>query len=383
MTRTEHDIRDALNAKAAEAADQVSLPVSRPRSPRRLAPVLGAIAAVAAVAVTVSLVATRDKSSTATPTPTPTPTPTTVPSPPRTGCGAAATKNITLRYDFRVDGPAGFTYTPESLCVAMQQMLVSGKDSITHQSENPKVTSPVGSVSVFPAGAFNPKAVEKGRAVTVQGHRGYFATLPIIGAWGPAVGSAVLPPGAVVLEPPKPAPALAWEYALDSWAVVQASWSTNPLADTQLIAAHVRIGEHQPIPMPFKLGWVPNGLVVGGAQDLMIGLSDSTPAKSADCTTASCGSAMSVGVYTPGVPDAPHGPGTRRLKIGDHPAIIYPKASELDVGFGDRTLWIRVDPNHIGKFSDQDLIKIAQNVTMSPNMTNRKTWFDATTVVSH
>ena len=92
---------------------------------------------------------------------------------------------------------------------------------------------------------------------------------------------------------------------------------------------------------------------------------------------------MSVGVYTPGVPDAPHGPGTRRFKIGEHPAIIYPQAAELDVGFGDRTLWIRVDPNHVGKFSDQDLIKIAQNVTMSRNMTDRKTWFDATTVVPH
>lgn len=90
---------------------------------------------------------------------------------------------------------------------------------------------------------------------------------------------------------------------------------------------------------------------------------------------------MSLGVYTPGVPDAPHGPGTGRFKIDDDAAIIYPKAAELDVGFGDRTLWIRVDPNHVGQFSDQDLIKSAQNVTLSPNMTDRKTWFDATTVV--
>jgi hypothetical protein len=358
MMRTEHDIRDALDAKAAEAADQVSLPVSRPRSLRRVAPVLGAIAAAAAVAVTVSVVATGGKT-----------THTAAAPPHRSGCGAAATQTTVLRYDFRVvDVPAPYRSSPGVICSAMQQVHVTLEGIVLRSRDNPDGPFPQGSVTMFSKSAFDPTAVEKGRRVTVQGHRGYFGDLPVVG------GS---------LPVPKSVPTLVWEYARDSWAVVQAAWSPNQLAGAQLLAAHVRIGELQPIPIPFKLGWVPDGLVAAGAVGDNVGLSDRTPAKSADCTTASCGSAMSVGVYQPGVPDGPHAPGTRRIRIDGHDAIIYPHASELDVGFGDRTLLIRVDPNHLGKFSDQDLIKIAQNVTMSPNMTDPSTWFDATTVVPH
>lgn len=356
MMRTEHDIRDALDAKAAEAADRVTLPTGRPRSLRRVAPVLGAVAAVTAVAVTVSVVATRDKT-------------TTTPRRHGTGCGAAATQATALRYDFRVvDVPAPYRSLPGVICSAMQQVHVTLDGVALRSRDNPDGPFPQGSVTVFSKRAFDPTAAENGRRVTVQGHRGYFGNLPVVGPSLPV---------------PKSVPTLVWEYAPDSWAVVQASWSQNPLAGAQLLAARVRIGEHQPVLMPFKLGWVPDGLVAGGAQDWGIGLSDGLPAKRADCSTASCGSAMSVSVYEPGVPDAPHAPGTRRLKISGHDAILYPRAAELDVGLGDRTLWIRVDPNHVGKFSDRDLIKIAQNVTMSPNMTDQKTWFDATTVVPH
>ena len=363
MMRTEHDIRDALDAKAAEATDRVDLPVGQPTSRRpslrRAAPILGA------VAIAVPLVATSHKS-------------TSTARSPGTGCGAPATESTTLRYDFRVDGPPRFRFSLEAICSQMQQLAV-------RFSDEPPDTIPLGSVTVFPKGAFDPSAGEKGRPVSVQGHPGYFAPLPVVGGLSSLnrQGGVTLDPHTGIPVPPKSQPALVWQYAPGSWAVVQASWSNNPLADMQLIADHVRIGEHQQLPMPFKLGWVPDGLVVGGAQDMFVGLSDGTPAKSADCTTASCGSAMSVGVYGDHEPDAPHAPGTHRLTIDGRVAIIYPNASELDVGFGDRTLWIRVDPNHVGKFSDQDLIKIAQHVTMSPNMTDRSTWFDATDVVPH
>src|SRR5262249_32257194 len=161
----------------------------------------------------------------------------------------------------------------------------------------PESSWPVGPITVYSAGAFDPTAAKKGRPVTVQGHRGYFGNLRVANGVTAFVGqgsvlvahepgatpspprstpspssSQPMPSGIRLLHaaipaamPQPPRPSLAWEDAPDSWAVVQASWSKNPLADTQLIAEHVRIGDHQPLRMPFKLGWVPDGLVAAGA----------------------------------------------------------------------------------------------------------------------
>jgi len=329
------------------------------------------VAAVAAVVVIVSVLATGHKTTSGA-----------APRPPDTGCGAAATENTTLRFDFRVDVPAGFTTSPAAICSGMQQQYVDVKGDGIHVGSELNVVFPEGTVTVFRASAFDATAAQKARRMTVQGHRGYFGNLPGLGGLN-GQGGVTFDPNTGKLVPPRSVPTLVWEYAPDSWAVVQVSWSKDPLVGAQLVADHVRIGEHQQLRIPFKLGWVPDGLVVGGAHDQMVGLSDATPAKTADCTTASCGSAMSVSVYLPGDPDAPHGPGTRQINIDGHKAIIYPQGAELDVGFGDRTLLIQTDPKHFGKFSDQDLINIAKHVTMSPNMTDQSTWFDATDVVPH
>src|SRR5262249_25597330 len=152
-------IQDALNAKAAEAAERVDVPTARPRSLRRAAPVLGAVAAVAAVVVTVSLVATSHKT-----------THTATPRPHGTGCGAAATENTTLRFDFRVDVPAGFTTSPAAICSRMQQQYVDVKGDGIHVGSELNVVFPEGTVTVFRAGAFDATAAQKARPMTVQGH---------------------------------------------------------------------------------------------------------------------------------------------------------------------------------------------------------------------
>jgi hypothetical protein len=378
---TEHDIRDALNAKADEAATELALALPSPTAHhgavRRTLPVVGAVAATAAVAVAAALLVSHRNSPGAAAS-----------GPAGSGCGAATKTTTTLRYDFRVDGPNGFTYTPDSICSARQQLTVNVPNSVAHDSDLGTQPVPHGNVSVFKAGAFDPARARHGTPVTVDGHRGYYSTLPTIGSWhGPvSLDCAATDPGTqrkVLTGCPIDRPSLAWEYAPDSWAVVQAFWSQHPQADTQLIADQVRIGEQQPLRLPFRLGYVPAGLVAGGAEGVSVGLSDGTPAKSPDCTTASCGSAISVGVYTPGDPDALRMSGVQRIKVDGHDAVLYPNASELDVGFGDRTLLIRVDANHRGRYSDQDLIKIAQNVTMSASMDDQGTWFDATAVMPH
>ena len=82
---------------------------------------------------------------------------------------AKAEKSVTVRYSFTVGHVAGYTITPTSIHLDVQQASIS----IGAGSTN----GPAGALYVFARGMFDPASAKRGHPVTVNGRGGYFATL--------------------------------------------------------------------------------------------------------------------------------------------------------------------------------------------------------------
>lgn len=103
-------------------------------------------------------------------------------------------------------------------------------------------------VYVFAAGEYKPEAARTGEPIEVRGKPGFYkGTLPChCSGESPIAG-------------------LAWEYAPDTWALVQYTKPAGSSADKVKanlirIANAVRFDKTTPVRVPFKIGWLPEGL---------------------------------------------------------------------------------------------------------------------------
>jgi hypothetical protein len=271
--------------------------------------------------------------------------------------------------------------------------------------------SAVAQVTVYQPHAFDPSQAEQGKAVTVQGHGGYF---------GPIDNPNVLPfcseRGTQLtcrpLGPAKQSPALVWEYAKDAWAVVQQSYyNTVPEASQpdwgatlpQLlqVADGVSTNTSTPLLVPFRIGYLPDDLTVMGASspgptdlgleadapELGLVLPDSRGGPPG-CAGVDCADLI-VSAYPGGSQVAQH---HVALKVAGHPARYYPPGPpgtvynpslpRLEVDLDGWRVQLRVAPSAEQRIGRDDLVRIAQTITVadaSPLTTS--SWFDAATVV--
>lgn len=256
---TENDLRATLGALEDEAPspDGVLAGLDRTRRRRVTRRRTAGVVAAAAVAVLVavgSIVATNPAA------------------PPETGDTATNPHHERLRFPFAVDEIPGYE-------VAYRFVNFSGHSTAwvgtTANMTDPNKRDDMYTLEVFEKGVYDPAADSAGEPVQVNGKRGFYTT-----AMRCQCSSSVGIPGVV------------WEYAPDSWALVQYQKPATmpgsvPPADVRevalRIAAAVRFDRHAPVLVPFQLGYLPAGLepalepamvntIVGGSRGVMISL---------------------------------------------------------------------------------------------------------------
>ena len=356
MIRTENDIRDALFAKAGEAATGLSEPARRPVSARhplrRNLPVVGAIAAAAAVAAAVPLVVAQSGGGKSDPASSARPTP----------VRPAPSRNISLL-----------------------QIRIGRGDSSTlgdFGSACPvKPGAPVptcAKVTVFDEGAFGPSRLADATPIAVAGKPGLFgnAQISICGV---------------------PAPSIAWQIEPGRWAVLQAALPSAQTKDMALQiakaadAAVLSAANHQMAPpgsqtahkMAYSFGFLPRVVcsewgvnpttmvrVYDKAADIGVG---STLLR-ANYRSPDHRTTLTTEIYGPdALPGQPPTPpaGTSPVSADGHPA--YVGSSTIDVTVGPYTFHIVYSGPAA---THADLLHVAQSLYFPDNISNRATWFD-------
>lgn len=210
-------------------------------------------------------------------------------------------------------------------------------------------------LEVFEKGRYDPTADQSGEPVQVNGKQGFYNT-----GMRCQCSSDTGIPGVV------------WEYAPDSWALVQyqlpaAAPGSTPPADVRevlmRVANAVRFDRRAPIPVPFRIGYLPEGLRPG--------------ANPGDVNTVVRGSlGTMIGLV---------GDGDRRLFIGG--GEMFGRGGELMIE-GDHNETVMVDlPQGSGVqltgtgYSKAELQKIADSITPAPDLFDPTTWFPATEAI--
>ncbi|HEY3718237.1 MAG TPA: hypothetical protein VGL39_27235 [Jatrophihabitantaceae bacterium] len=293
---------------------------------------------------------------------------------------AKAEKSVTVRYSFTVGHVAGYTITPTTIHRDIQQASIS----IGTGSGNGSTNGPAGALYVFARGGFNPTDAKAGHPVTVNGHGGYFATLTSPSLLDDRGNPAKLP-------------AVAWQFAPDTWAMVQADFrdleairgqDVSAQAEELKIARAVHTDAPQPLRVPFRFGYLPPGLVTeGGAPDqdgAWIYLGDG---RRSNPHGAGFGSALSVWVYGAADPDGVFCEKARPFKVNGYGGCFTtvdnkpgaPTAS-LYLNVDGGLIEMLVDAEHVGIYSDAQLERIATSLHLA-TIHDPSTWFDATTAV--
>ena len=264
-----------------------------------------------------------------------------------------------------------------------------------------------GEVVAYSLGSYDPTAVRAGRSVSVQGHQAYYAL---------TTSSADQVDG---VPHPRRVPTLAWQFAPDRWVVVQGWDATgtpalqrlhlDPLTEETRVARAVDTSVVEPLLLPYKVGYLPDGLRRGGGRDSGIaddwqsylwfvsGRQGSTAAAELSITASAKRYAGDVhGTFTidghpavyepepvrprssPPLPSAmssrptdTRAPSPGRVVVPGGVTVIRPNPS-LTVDFGPAVLTIA------GSYSKDELVQIARSITLAGNVDDRSDWFDAT-----
>ena len=238
----------------------------------------------------------------------------------------------------------------------------------------------VADVTVYNEGAFKPSTIEHARPVTVG---------QIHGLFGEVLVTVAAPSKHVV-----PTPTLAWQLSSGRWVTITGWWPEylapyhlrlDPLTEAKRIAAAFDTSVSRPFLVPFRVGYLPNGLERTGGQ--------STPPPTApgtrwhgsvDFNGAADGSRM---VDFSAWPNRGTGLPSGTFDLGGHPALIHTlktvdptqhptKTTErldLDIYFGQSVVTIMTNG-----VSRDELIKIGRSVLVASNVNDPSTWFDAT-----
>jgi hypothetical protein len=362
MMRTDHDLRGAF-ALLEQRADAYGTPdFSTARHARRhrrtrqwwartalAATVTGALVAGAAYAA-VTIGTHRS----------------TAPGGPPPSSGPAP-KPVTLQYTFQVDPLPGVNVRMDGVNPDYQAADIGWSGAEEAQ------------LRVYAPGVYDPSGVvARGSKVNVGGHDSYFDTSP--------------------RDPDNqhaPMPILAWRYRPDSWAAIQfnaTDRSPDQLRQLALtLADAVRTGVQSMLRLPFRIGYLPPGLVPQSAGSTSnrpdfggwIGLGDRVPTSQIDPDH----SALNIVV----LPKPPHqtvcAPGTARVPVQGTKGCfrwLDDGRAGREFDFQTHGLWVSLDIDHahLSLYPDDVLVKIARSLSFAP-LTDYGAWYDARTVLPH
>ena len=238
--RTENDLRRALielepaTTSTAGMLDRVRAGAARRRQRRRAMIAIAAVTVVAAAIPVGAHQLRHSPGSTATATAQPgvTRTPSARPSPTRT-----PPSGVTLRFGFESRPTPGYLVVPSSIEPDVQRASIYlANVGIGRRS--------FGDLTVYTGPDFDASLALRGEPVTVNGRRGYYASLP-----DPDTGNGTRKP------------ALAWEYAPSKWAVVQGDWTPAAARGAELaLARAVSFDGTRTFAVPYRAVGLPANL---------------------------------------------------------------------------------------------------------------------------
>jgi len=328
--RTPDDVRDAFLGFADRAPSEVHLLLDE-SAPRRRSwrPVAAAVAATAAVVTLVAALAVAL-------------------APHRRALPAGVPPAaVPMRFSFTIDPAAGYTEIGTTILDGLQVInLTDGQEGRT--------------LHVFAPGRFDPTAAMKGARLDVNGQPGYFVDLSQ--QQGGVVGYSVV-----------------WEYAPTAWAVVGSTQELPEVRQPELAVAKAVHFVARPLRVPFRMGYLPPGLVVTRGYEQSGSLPEERELSFSD---AARDDVLRVNVGRDGDWFAHC---TRVVVHGypgcfghPDPASDQERALRLKVPGG----WLTID-RFSADYSDAELRKIAGSMTLAPNVNDPSTWFAGDTAVPH
>lgn len=346
---TEDDLRATLGALEYEAPDPIGTlagldRLRRRRTTRRRATAVVAVAAVTLTLAGVSLAARDLVGHTSSVGPT---------QPANRPAGTP------LEFRFAVDDVPGFRTFYQ---IADPKLGQHAKVFPVGDTEHPF------QLGVFDAGAYDPTAARAGQPIEVRGKPGFYR-----------------PDMPCHCSGESPVSGLAWEYAPNTWALIQYVADGQAPADLRQnmirIASAVRFDKTTPLRVPFRVGWLPDGLRLESGDTFTwdppragahLGFAASTPEAPG----------LSIGVFSIGTPsELPVGEPTVRP---DHPGgtTVSVNLGPFEVSLTSHVPGKKGEP---GPLVGQErpgipvevLKKVARSITAAGNLHDVSTWLPA------
>ena len=242
---------------------------------------------------------------------------------------------ISWRWLFSIDSPpAGWTPMIEDIGSQYQEAVLVGPGDV------------VCTLQVFEAGAFDTARIGADAApVSVKGAEATFATVEATG---------------------KPFPTVVWQYAPGAYALSICNQGSVDVQGDALAAASALTARQRPFTFPFAVGYLPADAAVLMAYTSMRGpgavLHISTLATGIDLTRGEVDPRDLDGARTMTV-DTVDGPRPAAYRDG----TLYVLYAGFYVSIGDQPRTPDLD----------ELIRIAENLTIAPDPMDPATWFDA------
>jgi hypothetical protein len=250
---------------APYTVDDIVAAGRRRRSRRLFGQWTGATGGLAVVAVAVALVAQGA-------VPLPGGAPDTTTGAGLVAAGTAATAGPTpLTYAFAGYRVGDFRVTDPSMATPGYQSAMIYQDNV-FVGDGPPIADHLGTLTVFGTGVFRPDRFSTGTPLTVGGRPGFQAELPRQVQLGVATG----PDSREVVTRTIQAPAVAWQYADNAWAVIEAhgiGQRSLPVTAIRQLADAFRTTAPKPVTMPYEITYVPAGwrVVAAGSHNLVPG----------------------------------------------------------------------------------------------------------------
>ncbi|MEV4630004.1 hypothetical protein AB0J90_27440 [Micromonospora sp. NPDC049523] len=189
------------------------------------------------------------------------------------GIAAAETKTTgptPLTYSFAGYRVGDFRVTDPSMANPGYQSAMIFQDNV-YVGDGPPIEDHLGTLTVYRPGVFRPDLFRAGTPVTVSGRPGFQTELPR----KIRVGSGD-PNSREVITKPISAPALAWQYGDDAWAVIEAhgiGQRSLPVTAIRQLADAFRTTAPAPVRMPYEITYVPAGwrVAAAGSHNLILG----------------------------------------------------------------------------------------------------------------
>ncbi|WP_326556196.1 hypothetical protein [Micromonospora sp. NBC_01796] len=250
---------------ASYTVDDIVAAGRRRRSRRKFGQWTGATGGLAVVAVAVALV-----SQTGTATPGRAPVNTADAGLAAAGAGSATAGPTPLTYTFAGYRVGDFRVTDPSMATPGYQSSMIFQDNV-YVGDGPPIEDHLGTMTVYRPGVFRPDLFRAGTPITVGGRPGFQTELPR----KIRVGSGD-PNSREVITKPISAPAVAWQYGDDAWAVIEAhgiGQRSLPVTAIRQLADAFRTAAPAPVRTPYEITYVPAGwqLVAAGSHNLILG----------------------------------------------------------------------------------------------------------------